>query len=379
MIIFRYVCKDVIATLLATTLILLIIFIINQFVHYLNDAADGKITLQAVTAIMSLQVPMLLGYLLPLSLFLGLLLTLGRMYAEHELVVLSACGMSRLQLGIIVMSLSLFVSLIVAWLMLSVEPKMQWYRAKILLDAVTNASLEKIMPERFQPLGDDKVFYAASVGEHHKKMNDVFLSQKLRTSSGGVQWDIVAADEAHERNTAAEGRFIVFKDGFRYMGVPGELKFNTMKFGEYGARLVLPSTSIDERIEALSTKKLWLLRKSNNKAAAELQWRIAMPLSTWVFALLAIPLSYSAPRKGKFAQMLPALLIYVVYANLMFVGRAWIEKGVVSNTIGLWWIHGLLLILALILLTTQSSGRGVLTLFKIFTRKGDDSAQSIHS
>src|SRR3990167_802916 len=108
-IIFRYFSKEVLATLLATTLILLIIFITNQFVHYLSDAADGKITTQAVMKVMSLQVPLLLGYLLPLSLFLGLLLTLGRLYVDHEMVVLSSCGVSRAQVIVMVMWLATIV------------------------------------------------------------------------------------------------------------------------------------------------------------------------------------------------------------------------------------------------------------------------------
>lgn len=362
MIIFRYLCREVFATLLATTLILLIIFITNQFVHYLNDAADGKITIQAVMEVMTLQVPLFLGYLLPLSLFLGILLTLGRFYVDHEMMVLSACGMSRTQLVTMMMLLASLVMGVVAWLMLSVEPKMQWYQGRILQNAVATASLDKILPGRFQLLGNDgKVFYASKVGNHHQEIGKVFLAQSSTKKDGSESWDIVNASKATQLITKKDGRFILFKDGVRYVGVPGQLKYHIVKFDTYGIRLTSPVTNISGRIEAMPTLKLWYLQKTNLKAAAEFQWRIAMPLSVLVFALLAVPLGQVNPRKGKFTQMLPAVLIYIVYANLMFVGRAWIEKGVITQSIGLWWIHGSLFLLAIVLLVMQKSKRHLLS------------------
>ena len=181
MIIFRYLCKEILGTLLATTLFLLIIFITNQFVHYLNDAAAGKITVKVVMEIMSLQVPLLLGYLIPLGLFLGGLLALGRMTVDHELVVLGACGVSRIKIVKMIMALALAVTIIVAWLMLWVEPRMQWYQGKILTDAVMQSSLTKIIPGRFQTLSDNgrflEVFYARGVNKHQQQMTHVFLAK----------------------------------------------------------------------------------------------------------------------------------------------------------------------------------------------------------
>jgi lipopolysaccharide export system permease protein len=354
-IIFRYLSKEVLATLLATTLILLIIFISNQFVHYLSDAADGKITTQAVMKVMSLQVPLLLGYLLPLSLFLGLLLTLGRLCVDHEMVVLSSCGVSRTQLVTMIMMLATLVTGVVAWLMLSVEPKMQYYRAEILTNALATSTLGKIMPGRFQQIGDSgRVFYAASIGKHREPMGQVFLAEKQSTA-GAERWDLVSADQANDMNTAKNGHFILFKNGFRYVGAPGQVKFDIVKFDQYGIRLYMPPEDFAARVEAMPTMQLWHQTRNDRKADAEFQWRIALPISVLVFALLAVPLSHVNPRKGKFAQMLPAILIYIVYANFMFVGRAWLEKGIVNRHFGLWWVDALLFVLALILLFVQSS------------------------
>ncbi|MFW0072675.1 MAG: LPS export ABC transporter permease LptF [Coxiella-like endosymbiont] len=358
MIIFRYLCKEILGTLLATTLFLLIIFITNQFVHYLNDAAAGKITVKAVMEVMSLQVPLLLGYLIPLGLFLGGLLALGRMTVDHELVVLGACGVSRIKIVKMIMALALAVTIIVAWLMLWVEPRMQWYQGKILTDAVMQSSLTKIIPGRFQTLSDNgrflEVFYARGVNKHQQQMTHVFLAKTDLSKGPQAYFDLILSDKAGELDKTGDGRFILFKNGFRYIGRPGKLNYDIMKFNEYGIRLTSPSSSIDARIEAIPTTKLWKLSKTNLKSAAELQWRISMPLSVLVFALLVVPLSEANPRKGKFAQVLPAILIYIIYANLMFLGRTWVAKGVINAVVGLWWIHGLLALVAVIFLFFQS-------------------------
>ena len=93
-----------------------------------------------------------------------------------------------------------------------------------------------------------------------------------------------------------------------------------------------------------------------------LQWRLAMPISVILFTLLAFPLSEVKPRSGKFARLFPAILIYIAYADLMFLGRAWIHRGAINPVLGLWWIHGAALLLALLLNGFQIGWRRVFSL-----------------
>ena len=361
MIILRYLSKEILSISLATTLILLIILIANQFSHYLNDAAAGKITVKAVMEIMLLQIPLLLGYLLPLSLFIGGLLVLGRMSVDYELVVLTACGVSRSQIVVMIMILATFITLIDGWLMLSVEPQIEWYRSRIISNALATTSLAKIIPRRFQALGNDgKVFYASSVSNLYKKttnykiMANVFLAEGKQTIGGKELWSLILASEASECKKFDSANFVFLKNGFRYIGIPGDLKFDVIKFGQYKIRIDSPRISIARKIQAMPTNKLWRLSKTNLQAAAELQWRLTIPISVWVFTLLFVSLSEDYPRKGKFSQILPAILIYIVYANLMFLGRAWIEMGVIRPIIGLEWINVSLLFLAFALFFFKS-------------------------
>lgn len=337
--------------MLATTLVFLVILIINQFVHYLNDAASGQITMTAVMQVMALQVPLLLGFLLPLGLFIGVIMAFGRLYVDSEMTVMSACGVSRLQLLLMAMIFATGVVIVVALLMLWAEPKVQWYRSQILDRAIANASIEKMIPGRFQSIGKggDWTFYAADVGEHKHTMQDVFMANRKKGSDGkSDQWDIVTADRAYEqKDPQSQAMFLVFANGYRTIGSPGKNNYQLAKFGRYGIRLSQHEPSQVSDVKYLTTSRLRHMADTNRDAEAELQWRLAMPISVWLFALMAVPLSYTKPRHGRYLQLIPAILIYIIYADLMFVGRAWIEQASVPSGFGLWWLHGLMLVLGL--------------------------------
>jgi lipopolysaccharide export system permease protein len=84
---------------------------------------------------------------------------------------------------------------------------------------------------------------------------------------------------------------------------------------------------------------LWPYIDPDKHKAAELQWRFSIPLMVMILTLIAVPLSRVNPRTGKYANLLPAILIYVLYANFMFVARNWIIKDQVPVWLGMFWLH----------------------------------------
>jgi lipopolysaccharide export system permease protein len=105
----------------------------------------------------------------------------------------------------------------------------------------------------------------------------------------------------------------------------------------------------------MSTSKLWKIQRDDPFAAAELQWRISLPLSVLILTLFAVPLSHIRPRQGRFAQLLPAIGIYIVYLNLLYIGESWVQKGKISPVVGMWWIHIAMLIFAIWLFFARDS------------------------
>ena len=96
-----------------------------------------------------------------------------------------------------------------------------------------------------------------------------------------------------------------------------------------------------------------LVADGSPNSAAELQWRLAMPLSTLVLVLLALPLCPERAGAGYGARLFTALLVYVGYRQLLGTGKRWIADGALAPLPGLLVVHGLFLLLALALLWQQ--------------------------
>ena len=234
MIIFRYISKELYATLFGILVVLLIIFMSNQFVRFLHSAASGSITMSAVMQLMSLQIPFLMGYMVPLAMYLCILIVFGRLYLDHEITVMSACGVSPNKLLSIVLSVAVVIAAVVAGLMLWLEPIMDAQRIKIFYESAAKATVEKVMPKRFQMIGPDRVFYADNVEHGQLKMDNIFFAQR-KPEGDGVSWlwDVTIAKKAHEADQK-DSHFMVFQDGFRYQGAPGLSNYQVIQYQEYG-------------------------------------------------------------------------------------------------------------------------------------------------
>lgn len=338
-IIFRYISKEIYTTLFGIIMVLLIIFMSNQFVIFLHYAASGHITMSAVMQLMSIQVPFLLGYLMPLAMYLSILLVFARLYLDHEMTVMSACGVSPNNILIIMVSIGIVVALIVGGLIVWLQPYLDAQRIKILYGSIAQATVEKVMPKRFQTIGSDLVFYADGVERGALKMHNIFFAQRNKPGPNGVRpWDITIANSAQE-SFENSGHYIVFQNGYRYAGTPGQADYQIVQYQDYGMLITQTPPTHTGWPSNVSTWGLWPQRH-DPRVAAELHWRMAMPISALVLALLAFPLSKVNPRRGKFSQLIPAILLYILYANFLFLGKNWIHKGILSFAVGLWWLHG---------------------------------------
>lgn len=347
MIIWRYLTKEVYGTLLATTAIVLVILISNQFIHYLDQAAAGNLPLKTVMQLMSLQVPLLLGLLLPLGLFLGILLAYGRLYADSEMLVMFACGVSKQQLLAVTLLISALIGLLVAFLMMWLEPKMTGIKRHVLQQAASSSPLERIYPDQFMSLKNGEIIvYVKEIGETRRSVGNVFIAEHDQSNN----WNVIMANAAEERDNA-DGRYIVFKEGKRYTGTPGKRDYQVVDFNEYGVRLDVPVFTPPAKADSMSMAELWRMRHQDREYAAELQWRISLPLSVLVLGLIALPLSQVKPRHGRYAQFIPAVIIYIIYADLLFLSQAWVQKGAIGVFPGMWWVHGIMLLLAIFLLS----------------------------
>ena len=355
MLIARYLTKEVYTTLVATTLVLLFIFISNQFIHFLYSAAAGKISAHLIALLLLLKTPVLLGTLLPLSLFLAILLSYGRMHADNEMVVMFTSGVSHSKILKITMAFALLITLIIAALMLWISPPINKYTENLLSKGALSP-LELVSAGHFQSMQNSKwLFYIGGISSDHTKLHDVFAAEipnRVLTAQSGQQ----------QRDPKTGNLFLVLQNGHRYIGTPGAKDYQIVKFDQYWLRI--DHGFGRDRFTEFSQSTATLLHSNSNGAAAELQWRLSMPIMALILALMAVPLAQVKTRQKRYAQLIPAIFLYIIYANFMFLCRSWLHDGKISHALGVWWLHGTMLLSALLLNLQQMNWQKLINKFK---------------
>jgi len=350
----RYLLKEVIYGWLAVTIVLWLVLISNRLVLFLSDAASGDIAASVIFKLLGLKMVWYMVHIVPFALALGVVLGLGRLYRDNEMTVMSACGVGTWRIYKPLLGFGLVVATALTWLALFVSPEVQGVSNRLTLMAEEQADLTLLGAGRFNEIQNGQLtFYAERLSADKQSMENLFIVVRRKDETGSKPPQLLTAKSAYRKRDAGSGdNFLVLVDGYRYEGRPGEANYRIAKFEEYGVRIELPGSKhiVDKRE---STPTADLMKSSNLKDIAELQWRIMMPVSVIVLLVLAVPLSKSSPRQGRYGKLVVAVLLFVIYYNLMGVAEVWVKDGVVVPAIGMWWVALLPLLLTVMLLRSD--------------------------
>ncbi|HEY3517803.1 MAG TPA: LPS export ABC transporter permease LptF [Gammaproteobacteria bacterium] len=344
----RYIFREAFGSWLVVMVVLFLIFMTNQLADILGDAAADRLPRDAVLALFGLTALRYLMLLMPIALFLGVMLALARLNRDGEMAALSACGVGGSRLLVPIGVLTLLLAIALAWLSFELTPSASRRMEEIRFSAEQNVELTTIEPGKFTtPDSGDTVLYAREVvGE---ELRDVFL-QTQRADRVSV----VLAERGRRIVDESSGdlSFVLYNSRL-YEGVPGESDFLVWEFDE--ALFPIRPHDEDEFVEAAAAKPTRDLLRSRALAdRAELHWRAAWPLQLFVLALLAVPLSRASPREGRYARLGIALFVYLIYFNLLAIAGLWVERGIISDAVGMWWVHAVVGLLGLLMLARES-------------------------
>ena len=355
MIIFRYLAREVLLTMFAVTAVLLLVIMSGRFISYLGDAAAGEIPMEAVYYYLLFRLPSFLELILPLGLFLGILLAYGRFYMESEMVVLKATGMSQRRLAMYTLGPGLFTALIVACLTLFLSPYGAHKTEVMLALEKKKGEFDLITEGRFQigPKGD-RVTYIEQLKKDGTGMRGVFITETAARAGNDKVVLVVAEQGRQYSNKETGARYLVLDNGYRYEGNPGEAEYREIAFEEYGIRLPKQQDTIE--VSQLDTIPTLELIDGGKAETAQLYWRLSLPIMCLIVALLAVPLSKTNPRQGRFAKLIPSILLYMVYLTLLTNARKFVGNGDWPAAV-VWGIHLSFFLLALLMLTGRSYWR----------------------
>ena len=295
--------------------------------------------------IMAYRLPGFLELILPLGLFLGILLSYGRMYLENEMTVLEACGFGQTKLLVYTLPPALCMSAMVGFFSLVVGPWGADKAQTLLEEQKQKSGLEVLSPGRFHSAHNGKVVtYAEKTGNDKGSMLNLFIVNYHEREPSKVS--LMLAKVGSYRIDAATGaRYLVLENGYRVEGAPGKADYNRTAFSRYDMKLDDPRPVETQRTYE-HRPSLSLLGDSDPEAAAELLWRLSVPLLVPIVVFLAVPLSRVNPRQGRYLKLLPSILIYLAYLSLLLAAKSAVEKGRLPAVPGIVAVHAIFFCLA---------------------------------
>ena len=333
-------------------LVLVTIMVTTLVIRILGYAANGAVNPEDAIVLIALATLGYLAVLLTVSLFVATLIVLVRWYKDSEMIVWFASGLSISNLIRPILQFAIPLIIIIALLALFVWP---WANRETTL-----------ISQRFQQR-DDVSMVSEGQFKESARAQRVFFIEELDVDKSEVK-NIFVADEKNGRlsiavastgfiqNSEGGEKSVVLNNGRRYEGSPTHPDFRILEFNEYITKIrskeALAPAPRDR--EKTITE---LLDESNPKAVnqnrAELLWRIGLPLMALGLVLIAIPLAYVNPRLGNYTAMFYAVLIYLVYSNLLNLTQNFVSQGRLNVFIGIWPIHLLALLIATVLIRNR--------------------------
>jgi lipopolysaccharide export system permease protein len=347
----RHIAAEIIKPMILGITLLVVVFTGYSLAIKLSEAAQGEIPLSIVARLIGLNSLIAMEVLLPTALYLSIIAALSRLYRDSEMTAMNCAGFSEGRVIRTVLTLTVVIAVLVGAISLFARPWAYRQTYQMEADARTEFDIRKIEPGHFIEMQDARyVLFARDVDRENGILNEIFVqTDSGRQDNSKVQ--VIYARQAFMPPAApGASRSFEFRDGYSYILDTHGTRDTTLKFKQ----LIIPLPGIEKdnsyRRKAESTRNL--SRSEATKDIAEYQWRLSTPLATLALALLAVPLSRSAPRQSRHSSFIVAIGVYTGLFILTSVARNWVADGEIPANPGIWWVYALPLLLfaALVLL-----------------------------
>lgn len=336
----RTLLLELFSTALSSFVVLLGIMVAQRITNYLGYAARGSVASDAIGALLGFSLLKFLPLLLTLTVFIAVLMTLSRWHRDSEMVVWFTSGQGIYALIRPVLAFATPIIAIIALLSMFVSPWATQKGIDFREQMESKDEFSAMAPGVFKESKNaERVFFVESFSSLQHKVNHIFVQSSQHEKLG-----IMVAQEGSQATEKNGDTFLTLVNGHRYEGKPNTPEFGVMEFERYTLR-VEPAEAKHEPPSPKSTSSLQLFQERSPDNNAELQWRLSLPISAFLLVLLAIPLSFVDPRAGRSANMIMALLVYIIYNNFLSILQSWVARGKLSPLIGLWPAHAAFLLL----------------------------------
>ena len=344
MILRRYMTQQVAANTAIVLLFLMALMLGGRLIRYFGIAAEGRLDVGLLFAIIGYNIPTFLELILPLSFFIALMLVLGRMYVDQEMSVLFASGISRGRLTRLMIPLITGLFVFQMGISLLAKPWGLSNSKQIWQTQSLGSLLDLVRPKTFISSGNYHL-YVDEFDKEKRELKNLYVVQQQTDKSGKIAKNdvIITATRAYQvpsKDTDSSMQLDLFQ-GRRYELGTNQANYNQASFEKYRITLEKPASEkiTETNVETQTTAKL-LANTQKPEVKAELGYRFTMPWLIIIAAMLATPLAQVRPRQGRWLRLLPSVLIFASCAISIISLRTAIGKESISEYAYIWLIVG---------------------------------------
>ena len=318
-----------IEVLKSTAGVLLIFFFLvvsSRFVGYFEQASEGLIDPNLIYKIVILRFPDFITLLLPLSFFLGVVITMSRLYSDREIYGFFTGGLSEIDFLKYLLPQSLLFFFLTLLLSIYVAPyTKELSKEMISLDSLQE-QFESIKPNQVFPLKNNEGFVFIK-----DKQESVFDEVVLYITNEDYSSIVVADQLSYDDLNSIMN--LNFKNGSMYQGLfeEGSSVVSTFK------NLKIPVSTEENSVTGLSFARLFDYSARSTKS--QMQWNISIPITIFILLIIGINLSKVEPRQGRLSVLLPAIFVYILYLSLLILARESFDNNSAITQNYIWFVH----------------------------------------
>ena len=341
-ILFKSLNIEVFKSTLGILAILFMLVVGSRLIGYFEQSAEGLIDPNIIYKVVALRFPDFVTLLIPLSFFLGLVITISRLYSDREIYGYISGGLSPIDLIRYLIPQSLLFFLITLVLSIYVAPYTKELSKEIISVDTIQEKLASIKPKELILFDDDGSFIYIEDKENSSFDKVIVFDGSDDKSS------LVRASKLKYFETESSIE-LNFENGSMYQNIFNKDSSVITQFGE----LKIPAGKEVTILKGLSFSKLFDFSLKSSKS--QMQWNISVPLTIFIFLLLAVSLSKVQPRQGRLSVVLPSIFIYILYLSLLILARDSSKDDIVISSDYIWFVHLFFLILGFFLLLKEQS------------------------
>ena len=299
----------------STTSILIILFLLvigSRFVSYFEQASEGLIDPSVILYAVFLRVPDFISLLLPLSFFIGILITVSRLYADREIYAYFSTGISPITLIKFIFPQAIIYMVVTLILSLYIAPVSKEISNELLKVNTFEEQIASLAPGEIYDIKGSKSFI--TVGEN----NETNLKNVIFFNDVGKDSILISADVLSISSPKPDYE-LLFENGSLTAGIFSNDAKMTSSFKKFEFPMANKQTDTRANFENIFSS-------INIDDSLGFQWSISLSITILVLMVIAIYIGKVEPRQGRLSVILPGMLIYIFYLSLLLLGRDYVAQ-----------------------------------------------------